>query len=170
MDTNLMRVTTTYVVCPHCQKNSGCTLDHLIEKRIRTNWGPWYCKECGCGFTGTVSEIGKVAVEKYAGSFTRQLNLLCIPPQDKPIYLVTSDRHPTDREWEGTRYYYEEHSCPTNWLKCIELISINGDQDPHGLIRYIASVKHDPAKTDDTNYDWSETFPQIAVEALGRKR
>lgn len=157
-----VQVTTTYVVCPHCENSSGGSIDHLIASRRQSDWGTWYCDSCGRGFAGTVSVDGVVTVKKMDDSFIKCMDLLRIPPQKHPIYIVRSASHPTDRAHDGTKYYYETHSCPTNWLKDIQMVGIDGDQDPHGLIEYVGSATFDQKAVDDCNHDWSQTFPVIS--------
>lgn len=70
-------------------------------------------------------------------------DIVMIPPQTKPIYfIVKSMRYeggdidtPVD---DHKQYYYEEHSCPTNWLQP-EMMYFDGDSDPHGVIKYVAT-------------------------------
>lgn len=166
MNTATVQVTKTYIVCPHCGENSGGSIDHLIADHAERNWGPWYCDHCGCGFTGAITAAGAISVEKTKDSFTKCFDLLRISPQEHPVYIVRETRHPTDREPESTQFYYESHSCPTNWLNDIEMISIEGDQDPHGLIEYVESAPFDQKIADDCNHDWSETFPAIGSGKL----
>ena len=43
-------------------------------------------------------------------------------------------------EQESERYFFEEHSCPTNWLRdCVTVIE-DGDPDPHGFMEFVRSV------------------------------
>ena len=37
------------------------------------------------------------------------------------------------------QYFYEEHTCPTNWLR-IPMISVAGNHDPHGLFEFVDAV------------------------------
>jgi transcription elongation factor Elf1 len=159
-----MQVIKTYVVCPHCNENSGGSIDHLIADHKEWHWGTWYCDNCGGGFAGTVTADGVVTVNKMDDSFSKCFDLLRIPPQKSPVYIVRSASHPTGREHAGTKYYYESHSCPTNWLTNIKMISIEGNKDPHGLIEYVGTAAFDQKTVDDCNHDWSETFPVIAVD------
>lgn len=165
MSAPTVQVTKTYVVCPHCGENSGGAIDHLIADHREMSWGPWYCGHCKRGFAGTVTADGDVSVKKVDSSFTKCFDLVCLPPQKHPVYFILSTAHPTDSEPESTKFFYESHSCPTNWLRDIEMISIEGDQDPHGLIEYIGSAPFDQSVADDCNHDWSETFPVIGTES-----
>jgi hypothetical protein len=36
------------------------------------------------------------------------------------------------------RYFYNEHTCPTNWVREIEEIEFEGDRDPHGVFKFVS--------------------------------
>ena len=69
-----------------------------------------------------------------------------------PIYLVVKgmrmespDKPKTEEEHrEHSRYFYEEHTCPVNYLRdTLSVIHGNPwkcDDDPHGLFKYIGEV------------------------------
>lgn len=38
------------------------------------------------------------------------------------------------------QYFYEEHTCPLNFIKGVEIIVNKGDADPHGLFTHVATV------------------------------
>jgi hypothetical protein len=155
---SLVQVTKTYVVCPHCEGSSGATIDHLIKDRRERTWGPWYCEQCDNAFQGTAHADGSVTVEKVTRErFVKQFNLLCLPPQKEPVYFVTATRHFEGSTLDQMEFYYESSSCPTNWLRDIGMISIGGDQDPHGLFKYMGSLPFDEERDDR----WDEIFPVI---------
>lgn len=159
----LIQVTRNYVRCPHCEENSGSTIDHLMEEHAERSWGPWYCDECGYPFSGTVTAEGGVTVGKAQSEsrFVKYFNLLCLPPQKEAVYFIVAGRHPEGRAFEGTQFFYESHSCPTNWLEDIAMISIGANQDPHGLLKYWGSAPFDQERMDGCNVDWREIFPII---------
>lgn len=65
--------------------------------------------------------------------------LLVLPPQDKPVYFVIAkEAHPEYDGDDQLKFLYESHSCPTNWLEPIHIVH-DGDNDPHGLLRYVGS-------------------------------
>lgn len=41
---------------------------------------------------------------------------------------------------ENSRYFYNEHTCPTNWTSQIEEIEFQGDHDPHGVFEFVSVV------------------------------
>lgn len=37
------------------------------------------------------------------------------------------------------QYFYDEHTCPTNWTSEIEEISVGADHDPHGIFEFVSA-------------------------------
>ena len=133
------------VVCPHCGVGDS-RVDHLFEDKPR-DAGPWYCDECGKSYVVRAYPDRRVEVEKRDEIKIKTFDLLMLPPQDKPVYFVLSgmrfegNRWPSDDEVESKRFYYESHSCPTNWLKpdmVMGFMDGDWDTDPHGLLRFVA--------------------------------
>lgn len=89
-------------------------------------------------------------------------DVLCIPPQDKPIYLVVEAYLPDDPE--TTSYHYEERACPSDLftgLKC-EAVIIGGDTDPHGLIEYVRTMSHPDFldRAHSPQEEWRKVLPE----------
>jgi len=63
------------------------------------------------------------------------------------MYLVVNGlrlkEHPT-REVEPTgkhdEFYYNEHTCPTNYLRDVVEVIADGEVDPHGCFKFVTSV------------------------------
>lgn len=133
--------TKTYAVCPHCQADAGC-IDHLLGSGCRTRW---YCDTCGGEFNLILHSQGATAdISTSAGRRIATMDVLILRPQDKPIYFVVKGMRfePRDSpvtEDTGKKFFYESHSCPTNWLQPV-LMYHDGSDDPHGLIEYVATV------------------------------
>lgn len=56
----------------------------------------------------------------------------------------------TDEEIQHQKYWYEEHTCPTNWLDNVIEIWYKGERDPHGAFRFkniVAAPKNWDAMT-----------------------
>jgi hypothetical protein len=143
---SIRTVTSQHAVCPHCDATGG-SIDHLLPMHPGLLAGPWYCDTCGGAYSIRVTAIGAVTVEKSPGRKIETRDVLILPPQDKPVYFVVSGmrfegapwQRPDDDPKEQKRYFYEEHSCPVNWLKP-EVVWYDGDSDPHGVIEYVATV------------------------------
>jgi hypothetical protein len=140
--------------CPN-----GCghewSVEHLFAPPLRTSpeypsrtAGPWYCDECGQGWRLTYSS-NAIDVEPYGGDPSgggdgkarRQIVTLELPPQDVAVRFKVLGKRFTPQIDEGSvRYFYEEHTCPANWMGEVEEVEIGDDKDPHGLWRVISVV------------------------------
>lgn len=129
--------TKTCIVCPHCNAKTDSSIDHL---KPGESFGPWHCDSCGGSFTGTANG-SETQVVKGRWYFKKTYDLLVLEPQDKPVYFVIGGRNYDGDNGEHKRYFYEEHSCPINWLRDISMISFDADVDPHGVLSYMRSVE-----------------------------
>ncbi len=108
----------------------------------------WYCDACGQRYELVFdpSYADGVEVTLLPGERTvKTLDLLVLRPQDKPVYFVVEGSRLEGmadpegyNEEDGKRFMYEEHSCPINWLRP-EVIYHDGDADPHGIIKFVAT-------------------------------
>ena len=132
-----------HAVCPHCGE-TGHTLEHL---RDGTNFGPWYCDGCGGAYGGVFRGADTELVKDAKGR--RQIKVLTLlehpaagaPPLRFLVdgYRFVDDLCP-DGEEDNKRFFYEEHSCPTNWIGDSRMIAWDGDHDPHGFLRYVRQI------------------------------
>lgn len=144
----------TCVICPHCEAKTDASIDHLKPGQPA---GPWYCDACG----GSYNLIGgaspsEAVVTKGASRKTPTLDLLVLNPQDAPVYVALRGFIIHDNPYSFTgrprgaveseheqgmaRFFYETHSCPTNWLQHIAMLAHKGDTDPHGLLTFVRRV------------------------------
>lgn len=154
-----------FIVCPHCDKLSGNRVDHLYHDKLPRSFGPWHCDECGEAYEGIVRAPSDVEVEK---SQTREkfwpgYSLLKIDSTEGPIFFVMKNSTMPERDPESLqdsqRYFYEEHSCPTNWIgDCVAVIE-DGDTDPHGFMEFVRHVTV-PDDFDEDRADWQMLFPE----------
>lgn len=158
-----------FAICPWCNGESGCRVDHLYNDHWG-GFGPWACKECRRHFRGKVNAPGEVTVErdKDATFTSRQMVLLKIEGKACPVYFVMD--HPryhhngkveSDEERQGsTQFFFEEHSCPTNWLdECVAVID-DGDCDPHGFLEFVRAVDVPDDFDTDNDANWITLFPE----------
>jgi hypothetical protein len=116
-------------------------------------------------FEGKVNALTDVDVEPIVDERRiKTFDLLVIPPQQTSIYFIidSSRNDPSDSADHGKTYYYDEHTCPTNWLQSVEEVISDGDDDPHGLGQFVRSVD---ATGLGESPDWQTIFP----EAFGGK-
>lgn len=158
------------VICPWCDGQSGHRVDHLYDRNLPTSFGPWYCDACQKAFLGTVIAPGEVEVRRDEAnnhSFTRSMALLKLDTVNGPIFFVMDHKRyrsvevETDEDNQGhQRYFFEEHSCPTNWLReCVAVIK-NGDPDPHGVLSFMRAVDVPEDFDEDDDSQWPTLFPE----------
>jgi hypothetical protein len=82
------------------------------------------------------------------------LDLLRLPATP-PVYFVVKGCRLVDSP--DRTYFYEEHSCPTNYVQC-EAIICDGDDDPHGVFEFVRSV--DVPDDYDGKANWRALFPE----------
>lgn len=94
----------------------------------------------------------------------KRFALLRLPPQQKAVYFLIPAWDKPDAEKESTEYLYEEHVCPTDLLsrEGVELISVEGDLDPHGIFEWVRSIDR-PEFLDRTysSDEWREVLPEL---------
>lgn len=100
------------------------------------------------------------------------LVLLKIEPDALPVYFVVRHRRFPEHGVKGSEeqadhdeYFFNEHTCPTNWTDDIVAVISEGDEDPHGFARFVRSIK--PPDDMDWNGDghdgtWVDLFPETA--------
>lgn len=146
-----------HVACPHCGEEDG-RVDHLFRGTPKS-FGPWYCKSCRRGYVGRVLAPKDVEVTPIDRSMPETLDLLMLPPQDKPVYFVVKGLA-VNGEMDGKAYYYEEHSCPTNYIRCEAIIS-DDDDDPHGLFKFVRAMPMPGHWDEDGNNSFRDLFPEV---------
>lgn len=127
-------------------------VEHLMDRN--GTFGPWYCSNCGQAHRGKV-ENGICHVELGKRKKEETSVLLKMSPDAGDIFLIVKGSyfddlndgrprpcHPFSDDKD--RYFYNEHTCPTNYLQsAIEIITIrNGeaDADPHGIFQYVMTA------------------------------
>ena len=99
-------------------------------------------------------------------------SLLKFEGNDGAVFFVMEERfarpgpNETNEEYqEHLRFFYEEHSCPTNWIgHCVAVIK-NGDTDPHGFLEYVRSVSIPP----DLDIDEMEQDIEVGSKEDGKR-
>lgn len=176
--------TREYFRCPHCGKGEH-SASHL---GVGQPFGPWYCDECGGSFVGKREADGRIALELRDERKVTTVDVLVLQPQDKPVFFVVEGmrfegltvaqrlRAAAEKvagqpittaiderdETEHKSFYYESHSCPTNWLKPV-MVYHDGDPDPHGLIEFVGFVDSSTLPADES---WGPNDRDRAIVAL----
>lgn len=158
----------TFVICPNCEAKTDSSVDHL---NAGSTAGPWCCDECGVWYSLTIGPNREVSLEINGRSEPRRhgLALLKTRGSDPVFFVFDCKRYRTvdDEEQQSSdAFFYEEHSCPTNWLRnCVAVIE-NGDTDPHGFLEFVRSIditKEQKEILDEgqNDHDLFDMFPEI---------
>lgn len=157
--------TTTYIHCPSCGARAG-SIDHMVGRDSR-----WSCDACGVGYRFKVDALDdvKVEIDREEGIDVPCFHVLTLPPQKSPVHFVIKwkdygrggkDGRPP---FDGAAYFFDEHTCPTNWTGTIEMIVHEADGDPHGLFQYEESADIPPTAGDELDDAIRACFPHLFV-------
>lgn len=133
-----MLITKLFAICPHCEKHEFA-VSHLSPD---SQSGSWMCDECG--YYSQVTVLGTKAKPEYSIALTGErgypITVTLATRTEPPVIFKLhawkyghSSKDSPEEFVEHQRYYYEEHTCPTNCLSSTEKLIFNGDEDPHGL-------------------------------------
>jgi hypothetical protein len=128
-----------HIPCPNCPEGSW-RADQLGINQPTT----WCCDQCH-----TQSHIVRlnetdfqtVSTGKKETPVTVTLRSITVPPITVKVntWKYAHSQDLSQEEYEhNTRYFYNEHTCPTNWLRDIEQIEFEGDHDPHGVFEFVS--------------------------------
>lgn len=174
-------------VCPCCN-DYKFLYSHLIQPACISELRPsytWNCDNCVSDITFSVDPVefsvtimDTVTPPKGQAKMLVLLELntgdVCLK---KPVYIVVEHSNYNTRGkgyasdlvkiavW--LKYYYEVHTCPTNYLDVVDVIEGLND-DPHGIFQF-REVIWKPEGFNDTDFhnsgrDWSELFPSMRDE------
>jgi hypothetical protein len=163
-----------YLICPWCDAESGVRIDHLYANDlpfVSEGYGGWKCHECRMPIGVRVTAPGKVEtwkVDRVPQEFSRAMALLRFDGKDGPVFFVMDhDRYsekgawaPDDEFQSSQRYFFEEHSCPTNWLRDCVMVIEGGDCDPHGFLSFVRAVDVPNDFDTDDNAAVAALFPE----------
>lgn len=150
--------TRRYFQCTTCgdQADRKFYIEHLMlmaaTSGSNTTFGMWHCTRCGMGYAGHVTPEGELFVDairkgtnfkdcfvllRYAGS-----------TPDEPLHVILKTSHASDDlvmesaepGSSSIGYYYDDHTCPTNWTPEIHTIVAGQDSDPHGVFEFVAAM------------------------------
>jgi predicted RNA-binding Zn-ribbon protein involved in translation (DUF1610 family) len=167
-----------HIVCPSCGDDEHFRCEHILAFPIGRRFGPWHCQSCGHAIVGTRTADG-IDIEPSAERKIATIDVLVLKPQKTPVYFIVEgmrfeggrDHDPLRDEADSKQFFYEEHSCPTNWFKPV-MVYHDGDADPHGLIEFVAT-RDDAAFPPDESYgpnDRDRAFVDFIKENAIRHR
>lgn len=59
--------------------------------------------------------------------------------EGESVYFVVEDWTDWSDPDDGSAYFYDEHSCPTNYIR-VEAVLTHDDNDPHGVFDHIRTA------------------------------
>jgi hypothetical protein len=167
-----------YVNCPLCN-DYKFSFGHLIKEVEKTkkkySVGPWSCDSCGHKFNFIVEKDLTISVRQNdEPPNVHGYSLLKSTNGGEPIYFVIEDTWYRQNKTESLgeaishkHYYYDEHTCPTNWIRGIEVIMFKQDQDPHGVFEFVDFVtKEDLVKRIHEHEDSFELLENLNNDRL----
>lgn len=151
-------------LCPDCGEPSS-DYTHIKEGG---RFGTWYCDGCGAGFYGTIERGRPVLLRDKS----KKIDTLVLLRKDDLFLVVKGMRfvgHGKDETiGANDQYFYEQHTCPTNYLKDVVAVIQGDSADPHGLFEYWNTV--DAAGVDDCESDsveyWRKVFGGLTAKAV----
>lgn len=135
-------VTRRYVRCPREGCHGEWGVEHLLSDETPggRSWGPWSCNEDDCDvvISGKLTARG-VELTVTKREEPRGLALL----KFGDLWLVV------DEKWgrierDHADFFYHSHQCPTNLLHKVRDVFDGDGSDPHGRLRYVASIEASP--------------------------
>lgn len=127
-----------FVSCPACGKGA-----HSVSHLKPGTGTAWYCDERDCGKRFGLKVLSNLDIELKilpSRSVPTLVTLRSVDPVTivvEGIDLVEGDLL-TSRTYEHDQYFYDESTCPTNYLKrVIQVQDSSGDSDPHGIFKYV---------------------------------
>ena len=125
-----------YIRCPACGKS-----EHQVSHLAPGTQTSWYCDDCGVRFDVRVISPESVDCEVRPGE-SKEKRLVTLRSSG-PVTLLVEGMvllpADADDEESSQRYFYDDHTCPTNYLpSVVKVIDAEGDEDPHGVFAFVS--------------------------------
>ena len=155
-----------FIKCPHCgvsEHGVQNLYDRSKECGTEISFGPWQCEKCRHEFNGTVRYLPETGDDPCIVTITDvhpwkkvpKLSLLRL----RDLYLVVGgycDYSAEEKDPFWYDYLFHSHQCPTNILRNVEEIFDKDDNDPHGILRFVAALDD----TEENRKKLRETYHQ----------
>lgn len=129
-----------FVTCGNCSER--ISVENAFQHDSKQTQYDQTCGDCGQKWKYEINRDLQtvVSLEKDGEPFLIHILLKQVNTTE-PVFIVIKCAHRDASEDlqeldDHLVYYYEEHTCPTNFLG-VELIVRNGDADPHGIFEYV---------------------------------
>lgn len=130
-----------HIPCPSCMKG-GWRVDHL-SIGIGTTWACSNCHTEANIKRISDDEFETVPTERKETPVTVTLQSITEPKIILKLntWKYSHDQDSSQEDYEShQQYFYDEHTCPTNWTREIVEIIFQGDHDPHGVFEFVSVV------------------------------
>jgi hypothetical protein len=132
-----------FLRCPACTEGEF-NVCHIVAGQ---EFGPWCCEKCGTYIQG--KREGATFDVKVIDDLKRERITVTLQSKTEPPitlklnswqYLPPANAKPLTPEaaWDNARYFYNCHTCPTNYMRDVAEIICNGDPDPHGVFEFVS--------------------------------
>jgi len=128
-----------YIPCPGCTEGSW-RVDQLSPGQSTS----WTCESCRneCDILRVDANFFKVALNGRKDTPV----VVTLRSDTEPAITMRlnawkyshSQKDSPEEYKEHQRYFYDEHTCPSNWVKYVEEISVGKDKDPHGIFGFVS--------------------------------
>lgn len=141
-------VTKKFFECPACGDHEF-QIEHLKDSSS-SNW-TWQCHSCVSDISFKLVEDGEIEITNIKAPPKGKEHLLILlkpvfqdPKAKDKVYLILEERnmrHETDIDelQRSQRYYYNEHTCPGNYLGGATVLE-GTDDDPHGIFEFVETI------------------------------
>lgn len=79
------------------------------------------------------------------------LVLLKIEQTARPLYFVIRAPRGEHNNPESDAYFFDEGTCPTNWMRDVVAVISGGDEDPHGFATFVRRIQPPPGMDGNGN-------------------
>lgn len=167
--------TKIYAVCPHCSERASAVC-HL---KAGEKAGAWRCKSCGGWYQPAANKDGSGYLVKKLDRpkdhrtlvFLRRGDVLLVVHRLAEVaHGCTTYEGKLDQS--GQAYFYNEHTCPTNYLSdVVAVVDLKtNDPDPHGVFEFEGAIEAKGAHDEDTakrfvENNWQSLWAQAKQNA-----
>ena len=148
--------------CPSCGDER--IVEHLFDRKY-PNSHEWYCRKCPSVFHVRV-EKDKILVA-LSEKVTKRI-VYVLRRGELVIFVEHTRFRPEEDDYKSDKYYYEEHTCPTNYLSnVVELATVipvpgsdrsHYESDAHGAFKLIGELHCNDPYDNETVEDAIELY------------
>lgn len=133
-----------FLMCPMCEVGE-LEATHIVAGQ---SFGPWCCPKCGKYFQGkregvlfTLEPMPEITREKITVTLRSQttppITLKLNTWQYTGLDAAGKEVSP-ETAWAQCMYFFNVHTCPTNYMSEVAEIEFEGSPDPHGVFEFVS--------------------------------